>query len=101
MIGYQKIINLLDNPPNQPSTFRTRYWVKANYDARGTYNTNSQIKFKSKMFTVPNMSEAQEAANIVNKKVIFKNCASFTDCIGEITNAQVDNAKDIYVVMPI
>ena len=30
---YQKIINLLDNTPNQPSKFRTKNW-------------NSQIKFK-------------------------------------------------------
>ena len=29
-----------------------------------------------------------------NEGVIFKNCASFTDCISEINNAQVDNAKD-------
>ena len=25
---YQKIINLLVNKPNQPSTFRTKYWVE-------------------------------------------------------------------------
>ena len=35
-----------------------------------------------------------------NKKVIFKNCAPFTNCISEINNAQVDNAKDIDIVMP-
>ena len=26
-MGYQKIINLLDNTPNQPSKFRTKNWV--------------------------------------------------------------------------
>ena len=36
-----------------------------------------------------------------NKKVIFKNCDPFTECISEINNTQVDNAKDIDVVMPI
>ena len=36
---YQKIINLLDNTPNQPTKFRTKSWVKINDDARGTYNT--------------------------------------------------------------
>ena len=41
---YQKIINLLDNKPNQPSKFRTKSWVEINYDACGSYNTNSQIK---------------------------------------------------------
>ena len=33
------------------------------------------------------------------KKVIFKNCAPFTDCISKINNIQVDNAKDIDIVM--
>ena len=44
---YQKIINLLDNTTNQPSKFRTKNWVEINDDSRGTYNTNSQIKFKT------------------------------------------------------
>ena len=35
-----------------------------------------------------------------NKKVIFKNCAPFTNCISEINNTQIDNAKDIDIVMP-
>ena len=34
------------------------------------------------------------------KEVIFKNCAPFTDCIGEINNNQVYHAKDVDVVMP-
>ena len=29
----------------------------------------------------------------------FKNCAPFTNCISKINNTQVDNAKDIDVVM--
>ena len=33
---YQKIINLLDNAPNQPSKFRRKYWVEINDDSRGT-----------------------------------------------------------------
>ena len=70
---YQKIINLLDNTPNQPPKFRTKTWVEANDESRG---------------------------NNTNKKVVFKNCAPFTDCIREINNTQVDNAKDIDIVMP-
>ena len=46
---YQQIINLLENTPNQPTKFRTKYWVEINDDARRTYNTNSQIKFKNSM----------------------------------------------------
>ena len=33
-----------------------------------------------------------------NQGVIFKNCAPFTDCISEINNIQIDNAKDPDVV---
>ena len=56
---HQKIINFLDNIPNQPTKFRTKNWVKIYDDARGP----------------------------------------FTDCIAEINNTQIDNAKDIDVVM--
>ena len=43
----KKLINLLDNTPNQLTKFRTINWVEINDDSRGTYNTNSQIKFKT------------------------------------------------------
>ena len=47
---YQKIANLIDdNTPNQPSKFRTRNWIEINDESRGTYNVNSQIKFKTTM----------------------------------------------------
>ena len=36
----------------------------------------------------------------INKGVIFNNCAPFTGCISEINNIQIDNAKDLDVVMP-
>ena len=29
-----------------------------------------------------------------DKRVAFKNCAPFTNCISEINNTQIDNAKD-------
>ena len=35
-----------------------------------------------------------------DKGVAFKNCAAFTNCISEINNTQIDNAKDIDIVMP-
>ena len=46
---YQKIMNLLGNTPNQPSKFRAKNWVEINDIARRTYNTSSQIKFKTSM----------------------------------------------------
>ena len=43
---------------------------------------------------------AARQADERDKGVIFKNCAPFTNCISEINNTQVDNAKDIDIVMP-
>ena len=116
---YQKIANLIDdNTLNQPSKFRTRNWVEINDESKGAYNVNSQIKFKTTMLksslcdysdayilvkgtiTVNNTAAQGAAANNTNKKVVFKNCAPFTNCISEINNTQIDNAKDIDIVMP-
>ena len=81
------------------------------------YNTNSQIKLKTRTLksrlcdysdvyilakgtiSVANTAAASAAGNNINKKVIFKICASFTDGMSEINNTQVDNAKDTNVVM--
>ena len=45
---YQKMINLLDNAPNQLSKFRTKNCVEINDDVLGNCNTNSQIKRNTK-----------------------------------------------------
>ena len=48
--------------------------------------------------TAPNTGTV---ANLNNRKsIIIKNSAPFTDWITEINNVQIDNAKDINVVMP-
>ena len=115
---YQKIANLIDDITlNQPSKFRKRNWIEINDESRGTYNVNSQIKFKTTMLksslcdysdayilvkgtiTVNNTAAQGAVANNTNKKAIFKNCAPFTNCISEINNTQIDNAKDIDIVM--
>ena len=46
---YQKIINFLDNTPNQLSKFRTKNWIEINDQSRGVYNTISDIRFKATM----------------------------------------------------
>ena len=46
---YQQIINLVDNTPNQPSTFKIKNRVKINDESRGTYNEDNQIRFKTSM----------------------------------------------------
>ena len=101
---YQKIANLLNDGSNKPSKFRTRNWVEINDEARGTYSPNKQIKFKKSMLrsslcdysdayillkgkiTVNNTAADGAAANNTNKKVVFKNCAPFTNCISNDTD---------------
>ena len=67
-----------------------------------TYNFNSQIKFKTTMIksslcdysdayivvkgTITVNNTAAKKVNNTNKKVIFKNCVLFTNCISEINN---------------
>ena len=50
--------------------------------------------------TVPNTAAADANANNAHKKVKFKSCAQFISCISEINNIQVDNPKDIDIIMP-
>ena len=47
-----------------------------------------------------NTAAANAAVNNTNKKLIFKNCVPFSDCITEINNTQVDDAQKIDIVMP-
>ena len=111
---------MIDNTSNPSSKFRTKNWVELNDESRETYNVNSQIKFKTKMLK-SSLCEYREAYILVkgkititgrgadaaarqaderNKGVAFKNCARFINCISEINNTQVDNAKNIDIVMP-
>ena len=107
---YQKITNLLDTESNQPSKFRTRYWVEINDESRGTYN-DSDIRFKTTILR-SNSCDYTDAYILVNgtititgagddaaarqaderdKDVIFKNCAPFTKCISRINNTDIEN----------
>ena len=43
--------------------------------------------------------QVEHNPNKVNKKVVFENCAPFTDCISGTNNTQIENAKDIEVVI--
>ena len=117
---YQKIINLLDNTPNQLSKFRTKNWIEINGKSRGAYNVNSDIRFKIIMLksslcdysdayilvkgriaiTVEGADDAAKRLDERNKGVTFKNCATFINCKTEINNIEIDNSKDIDIVMP-
>ena len=111
---HQKISNLLDASSDQPRKYQTKKWIEVNDDARGTYATNSQIKFKTTM-TMSDLCDFSEAYILVKGTitvgagaadparaipVAFKNCAPFTSCISEINNTQIDNAKDLDITMP-
>ena len=98
---------MLENTPYQSSIYRTKHWVEVNDESRGTYNVCRQIKFKTSILgsslfdysdayilasatiTVPNTAAA--ASN--RKNIIIENC-------GPLNNTQIDNAKDIDIVMP-
>ena len=113
---YQKIKNLLDDTTNQPSKFKTRKWVEINDEAKRKYD-NTNIRFITFMTRsnlcdysdacipangtkiVPNTVVAVAAVNSINKKVIFKHCDPFTDCITKINNTQVDDAQKGDIVM--
>ena len=91
--------------------------VEINDESKGRYD-NSNIRFKTSMIrssfcdysdayilvkgtiTVRNTAAEGAAINNTNKKVIFKNCAPFTDCITEINNTQVDDDQKIEIVIP-
>ena len=111
---------MLENTPNQPSKFRTKDWIEMNDESSGTCNVNSQIKFKTSMLrsnlcdysdeyilvsatiTVPNTAAAAAAAAANNSKnIMIKHCVPFTNCISEINNRQINNVKDIDIIMPI
>ena len=72
---YQKIINLLANTPNQPTKFRTKYWVEINDESRGTYNTNSQIRFTTSVLR-PSLCDDSGAYIIVKRTIIIENTAA-------------------------
>ena len=117
---YQNKANLIDDASNRHSKFKTKNWVEINDESRGSYNVDSQIKFQNAILrsslcdhsdayilvkgkiaiTGAGENVAARQADERDKSVAFKNCAPFTNCISEINNTQIDNAKDIDIVMP-
>ena len=47
-----------------------------------------------------NNAVTAEAPTNVDKKVIFKNCAPFANCLSKINNVQIDNVEYADIVMP-
>ena len=63
------------------------------------FNYSDAYILVKRTITVNNTAAADADANNANKRVIFKNCAPFTDCKSEINNVEIDNAKDIDIIM--
>ena len=118
---YQKIINLLDNKPDQTSRFRTKNWVEImiTHVERITQivkfvrfktvmlkwslwdYSNAYILVKGTITVVGAVTtKATRTKDSNDKQTISKNCAPCIDCISEINNTQVHNAKYLDAVMP-
>ena len=100
------IISFLGDTPNQPFKFRTRNCVAINDDADGMWHISlcdNSVTYVlvAGTITVTNTGVAPSNTNNANKKVAFKNWAPYTDSISEINNAQIDNAEDINVIVPV
>ena len=117
---YQKIIHFLDNTSDQLPKFRTKNQIEINDQSRGVYHTNSDIRFKTTILT-SSLCDYSDAYMLVkgtititgagadaaarqadkrDKGVILKNFAPFINCKTEINNTEIDNGKDIDIVMP-
>ena len=90
-----------------------------NDESRGTY-TGEEIKFKITMLrsnlcdyadayilvkgtitiTGDGDDDEEKQADERNKGIILKNCAPFTKCISRINNTDIDNARDMDIVIP-
>ena len=112
---------MLQNPPDQPSKFRTKNWVEIDDESKESYNTGSDIKFKTTMLrsnlcdyadvyilvigtiTITGAGDDDAAKRWDERKkgIIFKNCAPFTKRISRINDTEINHAQDIDIVMPI
>ena len=107
--GIRKLLN-----DSTVSKFVTKIWVEVNDLSSGQYSVNKNIRFKTSMLR-SDLCDYSDAyivakgiisvtgtnnANRRNKKLIFKNNASFRSCITKINNTFVDNAEDLDIVIP-
>ena len=76
---YQK--NLLDNTTNQPSKFRTKYWVEINHESRQKYDTSS-IKFKTSM-TRPDLCHSIDAYIFVSGTITITGEEEMMDVVAK------------------
>ena len=87
---YQKITNLPENTPSQPSKFRTKNWVEVNDKSRGMRNVNSKIKFKISMLR-STLCDYSDAYILVSATITVSNTAR--------PGAAANNRKNVNLVI--
>ena len=112
---YQK--NLLGSISDKVPKFITKKWIEVHNqsgNAENRYKPSKQIKFKTSMLqsdlcdfsdayivvkgTIIAVENPNNDAN--NKKLVFKNNASFISCITKNNNTPTDNTENLVIVMP-
>ena len=89
------------------SKFVTEKWVEVNDLSSGQYSVNKHTGFKTSMLRSDLCDYSGEyikgqisvrgtnAANRINKKLVFKNNAPFRSYISKINNTFIDNAENL------
>ena len=112
---YQKITNLLGTTIDKIPRFITKKWVEV-HDQSGSADDDI-IRFKTLMVRsdlcdysnayivvkgdiVLTNANGRRAIDKRNRFLTFKNNAPFTNCISNVNNVLIDNAEDLYFLMP-
>lgn len=62
-------------------------------------NYNNAYIFVKRTISVTNTEDPDADTTNIDNKIIIKNCLTLNICIIKINNTQVDNAKDLDIVM--
>ena len=93
--------------------FVNKKWIKVYGQSKKYYPINKESIIKTSML-IADLCDYSDVYIVVkgditvtkpdnakrNKRVAFKNNAPFVNCISKINGVQIDNAKDLDVVMP-
>ena len=82
---YQKIINLLDNIPDEVPRFITKKWIEVHDQSGGAYNTKKQIRFGTSMLR-SDLCDYNDAYIVVKGDITV----SATAGVNEIRDKKID-----------
>ena len=104
---HQKILNLVNRAND--SKFVTRKWNIVNDNSKANYGVGSGIIYNTQVLR-SNLCDYNDAYILVRgdititgaavTEVAFKNCAPFTKCFTKIDETTIDDAEDLYSVIP-